>query len=796
MADLDIGWAESTPFPEAGWSEARIEARLQERYRELPDPSEVVRLGFAMTEPHPIAGRVWAEFARRNPNNIGTHTRFGEGRVGTRALEKESLAVLAHLYRADATDGYLTQGGTEANLCGLRIGRNALRASGKPRVVVIAGALAHHSIDKAAEILDLPLRRLDVAPSYVTEVPLLERAFVEELEGGASGFVVVSTAGYYNTGLVDPIGKIAAFLDNFQRSHPAAGLYHHVDAAYGGFVLPFTNPEVAFDFRSRKVHSLAVDPHKFGMVPYGCGAVLCRKGLLEHMTIMADRSGVVDETISGSRPGAAAAALWATLHTLGRRGYEALAAACLARKERFLAGISDLDPEARILHRPDMNVFAFSISRKEGRLSQELERDYRLVPNRLPLFRNGVPAGQALFYHCYVMPDATQPKIDAFLGRLRSWFAEGDAQGGDRTKWRLDGVVREIQEGTPCLRHAVVHPAGRRDPSRYPEAYSFHTFVSRRDTGETLRSRTLYVSPALGPVLLYAPDLSTPFSNELGGVSVNGRYNFEVLDSHQAALSLIGSAHLAIHTPARVAQGIANFFDDGRFRSLELKMGDVHTTDELQIFSQQIVFKLGKDARSFYREHDDYSFSIDTSMEIRVLSSDQTSRPEVSVAYNADPFLPRRRHLPRLQLKRFPNRFFGAVLEVRLPLGFAGEWRSSDPGLGVEGYLVGESALRGLAAIAVSVEGGVLSLDVAPLAAPANVYRVRAPLSLGAAIERLLPRLDVRTPQSLDPLEVAKHGERLFCSLEPLVRRVDNNGGIELPGDLLALPPFPERERG
>ncbi|BFO18407.1 hypothetical protein SHKM778_47950 [Streptomyces sp. KM77-8] len=336
-----------------------LDALLDARLAEVPGwhaPDDPVRLGFAMTAPHDLALETFGRFAARNPNNVGLHTRFGDGVRGTRRLEREAVLALAGLLHADAADGYVTSGANEGTLAGLRVGRNALRAADAGRVVVLASTLTHHSVAKAAEILGLELRLCPAGPSWRLEAAAVEAALddltAQSSAGDRTGVIVVSTAGYYNTGLVDPVDEIAGVLARRAADGGNLRLFHHVDAAHGGMILPFTAPEVPFDFRNAHVHSIVLDPHKSGLMPYSCGVFLCRKGLMGHGAVPAPMSGFLDETITGSRSGAMAAALWSLVFGVAADGYRQVFRHSLAVRDRLADAIRAADPDAVVLPHP------------------------------------------------------------------------------------------------------------------------------------------------------------------------------------------------------------------------------------------------------------------------------------------------------------------------------------------------------------------------------------------------------------------------------------------------------------
>jgi len=145
--------------------------------------------------------------------------------------------------------------------------------------------------------------------------------------------MVVSVAGTTEAGSIDPVHKVLDLLDKYKQDH-GISIWHHVDAAYGGFICSMLGKEdgsplsadnlKAFHAISR-AHSVTLDPHKLGYIPYSCGAFLCRdKEAYSVSTFSApylDRkdlgSGVWSSTIEGSRSASGATATWLTGKVIG-----------------------------------------------------------------------------------------------------------------------------------------------------------------------------------------------------------------------------------------------------------------------------------------------------------------------------------------------------------------------------------------------------------------------------------------------------------------------------------------------
>src|SRR5260370_4784947 len=149
-------------------------------------------------------------------------------------------------------------------------------------------------------------------------------ALARRMERGDVG-TVVATLGTTATGSVDPLPEILDLRAQY-------GFRIHVDAAYGGYFVLAGNldkeAQSAFA-RIGEADSIVIDPHKHGLQPYGCGCVLFRDPevgrLYKHdspYTYFCSAELHLGEiSLECSRPGAAAAALWATQRLLPLQAY-------------------------------------------------------------------------------------------------------------------------------------------------------------------------------------------------------------------------------------------------------------------------------------------------------------------------------------------------------------------------------------------------------------------------------------------------------------------------------------------
>jgi len=194
------------------------------------------------TPPHPVAVKAHTLFLETNLGDPGLFP-------GTVSLERLLVEQLADLFHAPGACGYATSGGTESNIQVLRIARGLCN---KPKPNVVLPESAHFSFRKAGDMLGLEIRQVPldsqnrIDPEAVKEVV------------DSSTCCMVGIAGTTEYGMVDPIRELSSLASDL-------GIFLHVDAAFGGLVLPFLPGSPPFDFSLSGVMSIAVDPHKMGM---------------------------------------------------------------------------------------------------------------------------------------------------------------------------------------------------------------------------------------------------------------------------------------------------------------------------------------------------------------------------------------------------------------------------------------------------------------------------------------------------------------------------------------------------
>lgn len=300
-------------------------------------------LGSMCTEAEPIAKEVFYKFINSNLGDPGLFP-------GTKAIEDKAIKMIGSLVSIDNPYGHIVTGGTEANLMAMRAARNyARRYKNITEPEMIVPKSAHFSFKKAADMFGMKLVEADM-DGYLIDVNSLENKINKNTA------VIVAIAGTTELGLIDNVEEIA----EIAKKHD---IYLHVDAAFGGFVIPFLREEgydfPKFDFSLDAVCSMTIDPHKMGLSVIPSGCILFRdKKYLDVMAVKAPYLTKKEQsTIVGTRSGASSAATLAVMESLGHEGYRKLALDVMDKTMMLKEGLEDIGYD--LVVEPQLNIVAF-----------------------------------------------------------------------------------------------------------------------------------------------------------------------------------------------------------------------------------------------------------------------------------------------------------------------------------------------------------------------------------------------------------------------------------------------------
>ena len=263
-----------------------------------------------------------------NPNHIGCHTLSKNSSPlfkGTQTIERRLIQLCAQeIFKSpeNKIDGYVATGGTEANLQAMWIYRNYFLKeyhASVSQIGVLFSEDTHYSIYKGCDLLQLTPIEVKVNEE---DRSLNKEQIAAQLElavkSGIKYFIIVVNVSTTMYGSVDEISPLVDLLEDFQLLYKL-----HLDAAFGGFIYPFTNVNSEHNFENPAVSSISIDGHKMLQTPYGTGIFLIRKGFMKYVTN--DNALYVpglDYTLCGSRSGANAIVTWMILMSYGSEGWK------------------------------------------------------------------------------------------------------------------------------------------------------------------------------------------------------------------------------------------------------------------------------------------------------------------------------------------------------------------------------------------------------------------------------------------------------------------------------------------
>lgn len=313
-----------------------------------------------------------------NPNHIGCHT-LGDSESyfeGTQVLEREVIRICSeNILKADphSVDGYVAAGGTEANLQAIWIYRNYFLQEHQAELAEIAIVCtedSHYSMQKAGNIFQIQCVLLSVE----NETRVINRAAAEVKLSALNGvkyIIVVSNMMTTMFGSIDKIEEYAELMTDFGFQFKI-----HVDAAYGGFYAPIVDEKNTVNFAHPLINSFTMDAHKLLQAPYGTGIFLIRKDWMKYAYTDA-ASYVIGEdcTLSGSRSGANAIAIWLIFAAYGRHEwYEK----CMTLERRTCWLAKELDKRGiRYFRSPLSNIVTMHASQ----IPDSLASKFGLVPD-------------------------------------------------------------------------------------------------------------------------------------------------------------------------------------------------------------------------------------------------------------------------------------------------------------------------------------------------------------------------------------------------------------------------------
>lgn len=344
----------------------------------------------------------------QNPNHIGCHT-LGDSESyfeGTHDLEREVIRICSEnilCAAPNSIDGYVATGGTEANLQAIWIYRNYFMQeyqASLDEIVIVCSEDSHYSMQKAGNMFQIRCILLPVEK----ETRKINQFAAEQIlaalkENGVKYIVVVSNMMTTMFGSIDDVDLYVELMEK-----QGFEFQIHIDAAYGGFYVPLINESNTINFQHPKINSFTMDAHKMLQAPYGTGVFLIRKDWINYAhTDAASYVAGADCTISGSRSGANAIAIWLIFAAYGKHEWFEKCS-ILERRTTWLT--KELDKRGiRYFRSPLSNI----ITIHAHQIPQTLSLQFGLVPN---------DHKNPMWLKIVVMEHVTIEKLEVFLSEL------------------------------------------------------------------------------------------------------------------------------------------------------------------------------------------------------------------------------------------------------------------------------------------------------------------------------------------------------------------------------------------
>jgi glutamate decarboxylase len=268
----------------------------------------------------------------------------------TAEIENRCVHIIADLWHAQKsweTIGCSTTGSSEAAMLGglalkwkWRARREAEgKDASKPNIVTGPVQICWK---KFARYFDVEIREVPLKDDALGLQPQDLREHCDENTIG-----VVATLGVTFTGIYEPVEALAHELDAMERDL-GLDIPIHVDAASGGFIAPFIQRDLVWDFQIERVRSINASGHKYGLAPLGVGWVIwaSRQDLPEELIFYVDYLGGNMPTfaLNFSRPGGEIIAQYYNFLRLGREGYTAIQQACSDTAQWLGAELAKIGP--------------------------------------------------------------------------------------------------------------------------------------------------------------------------------------------------------------------------------------------------------------------------------------------------------------------------------------------------------------------------------------------------------------------------------------------------------------------
>jgi tyrosine decarboxylase / aspartate 1-decarboxylase len=345
-------------------------------------------LGSMCSQPHPIAKKAYCHFLETNIGDPGLFP-------GTKEIETRFISfILSFLHAPKNASGHIVSGGTEGNIAAMWI---AKQLTSKKEIILPTSA--HFSFQKIASIMNMNLQTIPLTQQHTMDISQIKKYITKDTAA------VVGIAGSTDVGAIDDIPELSEICE---EEH----IFFHVDAAFGGFVIPFLReighdlPNI--DFTLPGISTISLDAHKMGYAAIPLGSLILRdKTWLDEISVQSQCISTKTQAgILGTRSGAPIAAGYAVTQYLGNIGYQQLAKNVMDLTSYTIKKIADIGLE--LVTKPLLNLIAVKVNHL-NEIVDTLD-DYGWKVNKIDHLSS---------FRIVIMPQITKSIIDEFIPVLK-----------------------------------------------------------------------------------------------------------------------------------------------------------------------------------------------------------------------------------------------------------------------------------------------------------------------------------------------------------------------------------------
>ena len=313
-------------------------------------------------------------------NNVGDPFHDSNFQSNTHEMEREVIEIFADLMRLPREEawGYVTSGGTEGNMYGLYMGREAF-----PDGIVYFSQDTHYSVVKILRLLKM--RNIMIKSQDNGEIDYDDLYETVRINRDAP-VIFIANIGTTMKGAIDDVDRMRGIVDDLAIT----SYYIHADAALSGMILPFVDEPQPYGFDAG-FDSVAVSGHKMIGSPMPCGVALTRRDYVGRVARSIEYVGVLDTTLTGSRNAITPLMMWYAFRQSGLDGIGDMVRECVGVAKYAVSRFNDSGIPAWRNKNSVTVVFP--------RPSDEVVRKWQLAPYED-------------IAHLITMPHVTREKVD------------------------------------------------------------------------------------------------------------------------------------------------------------------------------------------------------------------------------------------------------------------------------------------------------------------------------------------------------------------------------------------------